>query len=29
MDEFLRQFPSVKRAQVVAVLDAAFEMVDA
>ncbi len=28
LEEFLRQFPSVKRAQAVAVLDAAFEKVN-
>jgi len=28
LEEFLRQFPSVKRAQTVAVLDAAFEKVN-
>lgn len=28
IEEFLRQFPSVKKAQAIAVLDAAFEKVD-
>lgn len=28
IEEFLRQFPSVKREQTIAVLDAAFEKVD-
>lgn len=28
LEEFLRQFPSVKRDQAIAVLDAAFEKVD-
>ena len=29
IEEFLRQFPSVKKEQTIAVLDAAFEKVDA
>ncbi len=29
IDEYLRQFPSVKKAQTIAVLDAAFEKMDA
>jgi uncharacterized protein (DUF433 family) len=28
IDEYLRQFPSVKKAQTIAVLDAAFERMD-
>ena len=29
IDEYLRQFPSVSKAQTIAVLDAAFEKIDA